>query len=1094
MSNKTQTYGFLAKLKEKPKPSTLDSLQVKIQMPTKPDDMDDINLSTKVILKLDNELNRQDILNRIKEKDIVTRKISVSDKKPLDIQETTTIKIKPKAKKMNKKLSLIAENTKEEEKPKERKTIKPSDIVKDGPITMLKIGDTYIKDRLHEKEPVVNIRSSTYYMNNREIFVNFINSLFQPYKDELSRDEASISCETSEKDFDSLLIHQQIVRDYLNLYTPYRGLLLYHGLGSGKTCSSIAIAEGMKSEKSIIVMTPASLRMNYIEQLKYCGDSIYKKNQYWEFIKTKGDNTLAEALSQILSLGQQYIHKKGGAWLVNIKKPSNFDILSTPERVSLDEQINEMIRYKYKFINYNGLRKSHLKNLTQDGKINPFDNVVVIVDEAHNFVSRIVNKIKKPDSLSMKLYNYMMTAQNAKFIFLTGTPVINYPNEISIMFNILRGKIKTWSFKLSINKKRKVDQDTFRVLFEKFKLLDYFEYKPTNTTLIVTRNPFGFININTKDKIYEGVTLNERGDVDDKGFVKIMTSILSKNDITILEKGVRMESYKALPDKLEDFQYNFINSKDDSIKNIDMFKRRILGLTSYFRSAQEQLMPKYDYNKDFTVIKIQMSDFQFGIYEEARVQERKLESQNSKKRKKGAGKGDDIYEDSVSTYRIFSRAFCNFVFPKPQIVRPMPHDGENIETAIKEAADEDLLDAASIETKLDNPDGRFVIDDMEKLNDDKDEHSDETYEQRIKLALTELKDNSKKYLSPKALELYSPKFLNMLENIQDSDHKGLHLIYSQFRTLEGIGILKLILEANGFAEFKIKKSESKGWVINIAEEDKGKPTFALYTGTETAEEREIIRNIFNSTWKYVPKNISDELEKVSSNNMYGEIIKTLMITSSGAEGINLRNVRYVHITEPYWHPVRIEQVIGRARRICSHKDLPEELRTIQVFLYLMTFSEEQLSSESSIELRLKDKSKIDNLTPITSDEALYEISTLKENINKQLLTAVKESSMDCSIHSSSKDSEKLKCYTFGSIPPEKFSFKPSFSDEESDSISSINKIKVAWKAVIVTMKGKQFALNRTTNEVYDLESYRSGNPILVGNLIVKGKKYILKEI
>ena len=44
----------------------------------------------------------------------------------------------------------------------------------------------------------------------------------------------------------------------------------------------------------------------------------------------------------------------------------------------------------------------------------------------------------------------------------------------------------------------------------------------------------------------------------------------------------------------------------------------------------------------------------------------------------------------------------------------------------------------------------------------------------------------------------------------------------------------------------------------------------------------------------------------------GEIIKVFMITSSGSEGINLRNTRYVHIMEPYWHPVRTEQVIGRA--------------------------------------------------------------------------------------------------------------------------------------------------------------------------------------
>ena len=66
----------------------------------------------------------------------------------------------------------------------------------------------------------------------------------------------------------SLLTHQSIVRDYINLYTPYRGLLLYHGLGAGKTCASIAIAEGFQNPMHVIVMTPASLRQNYQNEIK----------------------------------------------------------------------------------------------------------------------------------------------------------------------------------------------------------------------------------------------------------------------------------------------------------------------------------------------------------------------------------------------------------------------------------------------------------------------------------------------------------------------------------------------------------------------------------------------------------------------------------------------------------------------------------------------------------------------------------------------------------------------------------------------------------------------------------------------------------
>ena len=147
-----------------------------------------------------------------------------------------------------------------------RRTKKPVIGVKEGPLGLLTIGDTDIETRLKKKtELPVIIPASAYYMNNREIFSNFMFSLFSKYKKKLADEAAApATCpggDTESNDF-SLMTHQQIVRDYLNLYTPYRGLLLYHGLGSGKTCSSIAIAEGMKTSKPVIVMTPASLQVN----------------------------------------------------------------------------------------------------------------------------------------------------------------------------------------------------------------------------------------------------------------------------------------------------------------------------------------------------------------------------------------------------------------------------------------------------------------------------------------------------------------------------------------------------------------------------------------------------------------------------------------------------------------------------------------------------------------------------------------------------------------------------------------------------------------------------------------------------------------
>ena len=55
-----------------------------------------------------------------------------------------------------------------------------------------------------------------------------------------------------------------------------------------------------------------------------------------------------------------------------------------------------------------------------------------------------------------------------------------------------------------------------------------------------------------------------------------------------------------------------------------------------------------------------MSDTQFKIYEGARKQERELEKSPGKK---GSSEVGELFEEKASTYRIFSRLFCNFIMP-----------------------------------------------------------------------------------------------------------------------------------------------------------------------------------------------------------------------------------------------------------------------------------------------------------------------------------------------------------------------------------------------------------------------------------------------
>jgi hypothetical protein len=582
-----------------------------------------------------------------------------------------------------------------------------------GPETLVEIGDTDLTKRVPKKLPPVLIKASSYYMNNREIFINFINSLFEPYRKELADNTDSISCENIGKttsDF-SLLTHQKIVRDYMNLYTPYRGLLLYHGLGSGKTCTSIAIAEGMKDSKRIIIMTPASLRANYIEELKKCGDLLYKRNQFWEWISTTDKPEALKTISILLNLPQEYIRKHGGAFFINIKKPSNYNDLNDNDRKVLEEQLNEMIKQKYTFINYNGLRAKRLAEMTSNFSKNIFDNAVVIIDEAHNLISRIVNKLKKekpipeqekrrkkeeekkevndeslfgehtPLNLATKLYYMLLRSKNTRVILLSGTPVINYPNEFAILFNILRGYIKTWKIPLSIKTTQKIDKQSLSEKLLGEKSLDYLDYSPSSKILTITKNPFGFKNKVKVESGYKGVTnvkKDEAGEsifdteMSDEDFERKIISALKKNEIDVIPQGIEVINKKALPDDLDLFLNKYINDSDKKLKNLDSLKRRIIGLSSYFRSAQENLLPRYNKSLgvDYHIIRIPMSDVQFKIYEGARAEEREVEK-NSKKPKGDVG---DLFEEKASTYRIFSRLFCNYVVPD----RPVPEKHKKI--------------------------------------------------------------------------------------------------------------------------------------------------------------------------------------------------------------------------------------------------------------------------------------------------------------------------------------------------------------------------------------------------------------------------------
>lgn len=1014
------------------------------------------------------------------------------------------------------------------------------------------------KTALKKRKADVSFKVDNYFLNNRETFVNFIEKKLYGIKNKRGDDKEIKSCDElnayKRQGQFSLLLHQEIVKEYLNIYSPYRGLFLYFGLGAGKTCGSIAIAEGLKDFNKIVVMTPASLEQNYMNELKFCGDDIFKKNHHWEFINNVPENAeKIEELTKILNLPVDVIRKNNGIWAINTSPPSsagnigNYGKLSALQQKSLNNQLDAMIKNKYEFIHYNGLRdisKYEARGVRNGG--NFFNNKVVIIDEVHNFVGTISNQLGNEKSFNYKLYNYLMDAENCKIVFLTGTPIINYPNEIAIFFNMLRGRIKTYEFKLittASSKIKSLNTNYLRkILFSKNNEIDYLEFNNSSKKLTITRNPFNFVTRYKKAKDSKGnptlinYSIKRKPDTEFDAFRNdgsYETVFLTRIIRRLEEKGIqvsmakdsdclRVESkdsvynkvcikkYKCLPDDYDTFTSKFIDPNTQELINKNIFKKRIMGLTSHFKAAVDALLPKFNSETDINEVYVDMSTHQLSYYN--KVRDIEIGKEKSAGIKLSTTK--DIYKNSSASYKIYSRECCNFTFPegmdrpRPRIKKKVIADGGESKANGGDSFTQEALMNAAI---MDTDEAQVNIEDDSLSNPgtpgspDIDEFEDKTYKERVDEAVETIRANKDTLLTGENLNKHSPKFETMLNKIGDqvvnndgqSTSHGTHLVYSFYNNVEGLGIFSMVLEANGYAQFKISnKNPEKQWKIDMDLDDlQTKPCYVLYSGNEKTDEKELLRLIFNGDWEKLPEILRNQLLSVKNrllppeddtkvlNNFHGEIIKVFMITSAGAEGITLKNVRAVHLMEPYWHPVRFEQVIGRAVRICSHENLTENEQKVIVYIYLMRFKETHLKGDPNAEdekmrkplvstLIMRSDCSKDKKRIITSDEKLYEISNIKKKINASILHAIKESSIDCKIHK--KNGDNLQCFTISNPRVQDYLYNPNF-EKDAPSQQEVKKTKlypIKYKGTKYYLEKYDESSKKMRGILYDYNAYK----------------------
>jgi hypothetical protein len=240
-----------------------------------------------------------------------------------------------------------------------------------------------------------------------------------------------------------LMPHQTFVKNFMSLQTPYNSLLLYHGLGTGKTCSAIGVSEEMRGymkqiglKKSIMIIASPNVQDNFILQLfderklkledgiwtlNTCvGNSLLKEINPTD---TKGTESDRESIiSQIKSIIRQYYVFMGYTQFANF--------------------INESVEIKgdidYSDADRERIKKQRIKNI--------FNSRLVIIDEVHNIRTTKIDGTRKPADLLMEVAR---NTDSMKLLLLSATPMYNSYEEIIWLTNLMNLNDKRKAIKTS---------------------------------------------------------------------------------------------------------------------------------------------------------------------------------------------------------------------------------------------------------------------------------------------------------------------------------------------------------------------------------------------------------------------------------------------------------------------------------------------------------------------------------------------------------------------------------------------------------------------------------------------------------------------
>lgn len=796
-------------------------------------------------------------------------------------------------------------------------------------------------------------------------------------------------------EYDFLKYYQNITRVYVTERLAARGVLIYYSMGLGKSLIAVAIAMELIKERQPIILLTKSLQENM-------------RGAFVKYVAMRRQVDPEYALGRLSEA-------ELSAWMAK-----NVAFVS----MNASNMLKQMGRAVYTAEEFDAALEKRMGEVL---KLPSLDGKLLIVDEAHNIFRAITNGSKNAQGL----YDMVMRAKNLKIVFLTGTPIANDPFELVPCFNMLAGApLLPESYKEFV--RYFVDEKTGRVKnrgkFQNrlFGLVSYVSHKsapgkafgvvdpatraefPEERPMVVERVPMDVAQYVTYQLARDKEKEEEGGS---GGFLRKGPGLGASAGITreapsmTKPKSKASSTYRVKSRQLSNFcpEPAFRDAKDPSVipaaslgsakyrriyANIEAHSHQLGivysqfvgmgGLGTFARYLETQgwvqlQLTRTESHLTPTEAITQLEDGEVGEqgeldeYDEASAVAASPIVPVSTEDSPPAGDGTPVATGSGDVNDIFLTELEAEMAHLPRVWRHVEDDPAFYGSADAAPGSTDgvagfsladaLVDGA--ETSPVTVTFRYAtggdLPTLQEIN--KELTALPTPPHYILLVLEDA------CIAGYVVVHYADMIASCVGVITEEHLDGLNEDINRAALRKAIAdTIDCTGNTAGFRKAIWGAAADTSGAHPTRASSAPVRRFAVISGAVPVEDRARLQDMFNDM-----------------GNVHGGVIDLILLSSTGAEGLDLHHVRHIHIMEPYWNWGRVMQIVARGVRNDSHKGLPPDEKNVTPYIYLAV----PPAAEGSIP---------------TTDTELYDAAVLNQVTIESFNDALKEVSIECRVN------------------------------------------------------------------------------------------------